>query len=83
MNESYGRACIGVAKTLVVTVFAVLAAGCGTVDTNGFLGLDTCDILNCDGLFFADFADEPEHTTGVDDAHAQDDDGNGPGVSGL
>ncbi len=76
MKRSFRTASIGFAMTLVLGMFAVLTMGCGTIDANGFLGLETCDILNCDGLFFANLADDHDDMAdmdGMDDADAHDD----------
>ncbi len=76
MKRSFRSASIGVAMTLVLSMFAALTTGCGTIDTNGFLGLETCDILNCDGLFFRNLADDHDDMAGMDgmvDADAHDD----------
>ncbi len=78
MKRSFRSASIGVAMTLVLGMFAVLSLGCGTIDANGFLGLKTCDILNCDGLFFGNPAgdhDDMAGMDGMDDADAHDDEG--------
>lgn len=78
MKRSFRCASIGVAMTLVLGMFAVLSPGCGTIDANGFFGLETCDILNCDGLFFANLADDHDDTAGMDgmdDADVHDDEG--------
>ncbi len=75
MKRSYRRASVGVAMTLVLGMYAVLSLGCGTIGANGFLGLETCDILNCDGLFFANLADDHDDMTGMDDADVHDDEG--------
>ena len=79
MKRSYRGASIGVAMTSLLGMFALLSLGCGTIDANGFLGLETCDILNCDGLFFANLADDHddmagmEGMDGMDDAEVHDD----------
>ena len=76
MKQSLHSAIIGVAMTLGLGMFAVLGLGCGTIDANGFLGLETCDILNCDGLFFANLADDHDDMAGMDgmdDAGVHDD----------
>ncbi len=76
MKRSFRSASIGVAMTLVLSMFAALTMGCGTIDANGFFGLETCDILNCDGLFFRNLADDHDdmaHMDGMDDADAHDD----------
>ena len=78
MKRSYRGASIGVAMTLLLGMFALLSLGCGTIDANGFLGLETCDILNCDGLFFGNLADDHDNMAGMDgmdDAGAHDDEG--------
>ncbi len=76
MKRSFRSASIGVAVTGVLSIFAVLSLGCGTIDANGFLGLETCDILNCDGLFFRNLTrdhDDMAGMDGMDDADAHDD----------
>ena len=78
MKRFIRRASIGVAMTLILSMFAALTIGCGTIDANGFLGLETCDILNCDGLFFGNLADDHDDMAGMDgmdDADAHDDEG--------
>ena len=76
MKRSFRSASIGFAMTLVLGMFAVLSLGCGTIDANGFLGLEPCDILNCDGLFFRNLTDDHDDMAGMDgmdDAGAHDD----------
>ncbi len=76
MKRSFRSTSIGVAMTLVLGMFAVLSLGCGTIDANGFLGLEACDILNCDGLFFGNLAGDHDDMAGMDgmnDAGAHDD----------
>ena len=68
MKRLFRIASIGFAMTLGLGMFAVLTMGCGTIDANGFLGLETCDILNCDGLFFRNLADDHDDMAGMDDA---------------
>lgn len=75
MKRSFRSASIGVPMTLVLGMFAVLSLGCGTIDANGFLGLETCDILNCDGIFFRNLADDHDDMAGMDGADAHDDEG--------
>lgn len=78
MKRSSRGASIGVAMALVCGMFAVLSLGCGTIDADGFLGLETCDVLNCDGLFFANLADDHDDMAdmdGMDDAEAHEDEG--------
>lgn len=69
MKQSLRNAGVGVALTLVLSMFAGVSVGCGAFDTNGLLGLETCDILNCDGLFFGYLAGD--HDDDADD-HADD-----------
>ncbi len=76
MKRSYPSACIGVAMTFVLGMFTVLGLGCGTIDVNGLLELETCDILNCDGLLFGSLADDHDDMADMDemdDAGAHDD----------
>ena len=73
MKRSSRSASIGFAMTLVLGMFAVLSLGCGTIDADGFLGLEPCDILNCDGLFFRNLAEDHDDMPGMDDAGAHDD----------
>ncbi len=85
MKRSYRSVCIGVAMTLVLGMFAVWSLGCGTIDANGFLGLETCDILNCDGLFFRNLTRDHDDMAGMDgmddsDAHADEGDDHMDGV---
>ena len=78
MKRSFRSASIGLAMALALSMFTWLTTGCGTIDANGFLGLETCDILNCDGLFFRNLADDHDDMAGMDgmdDADAHDDDG--------
>ena len=78
MKRVFRSVSIGLAMTLILSMFAVLSLGCGTIDGNGFLGLETCDILNCDGLFFGHLADDHDDMAGMDgmdDADAHDDEG--------
>ena len=78
MKRSFRSAGIGVAMTLVPSIFAALTMGCGTIDMSGFLGLETCDILNCDGLFFRNLDDDHDDMAGMDgtdDADAHGDEG--------
>lgn len=79
MKRSFRSAGIGVAMTLVLSMCTALSTGCGAVDADGFLALDTCDILNCDGLFFRNLDDDHDDMAGMDDmdgADDHDDDGN-------
>ena len=76
MKRSFRSASIGLAMTLALSMFTWLTTGCGTIDANGLLGLETCDILNCDGLFFRNLADDHDDMAGMDgmdDADAHDD----------
>lgn len=76
MKRSFHGASTALAVTLVLGTLAVLGLGCGTIDANGFLGLETCDILNCDGLFFGHLADDHDDMpgmNGMDDVDAHDD----------
>ncbi len=75
MKRSFRSAGTGVAMALVLGMFAVLTAGCGTIDADGFLGLEICDILNCDGLLFANLAEDHDDMDAMDDADAHDDEG--------
>ena len=78
MKQPFRSASGGVAMTLVLGMFAILSSGCGTIDATGFLGLEICDILNCDGLFFRNLVDDHDDMAGMDgmdDADAHDDDG--------
>lgn len=59
---------IGVAMTLVLGMFVMLGVGCGSIDANGVLGLETCDIFNCDGLFFRDVVDDHDDMAEMDSA---------------
>lgn len=85
MKRSFHSASTALAMTLVLGTFAVLGLGCGTIDANGFLGLETCDILNCDGLFFGHLADDHDDMPGMNgmddgDAHDDEDDDHMDGV---
>ncbi|MCH7994478.1 MAG: hypothetical protein IIB57_08535 [Planctomycetes bacterium] len=75
MKRSFRSASIGAAMTLVLSMCTALSTGCGTIDANGFLGLETCDILNCDGLLFRNLDDDHDDMAGMDDMDAHDDDG--------
>ncbi len=78
MKQPFRSASVGVAMTLVLGMFAILSSGCGTIDATGFLELEICDILNCDGLFFRNLVDGHDDMAGMDgmdDADAHDDDG--------
>ena len=75
MKRSFRSASIGAAMTLVLSMCTALSTGCGTIDANGFLGLGTCDILNCDGLLFRNLDDDHDDMAGMDDVDAHDDDG--------
>ena len=74
--------------TLVLGTFAMLGLACGTIDANGFLGLETCDILNCDSLLFADLADNHDDIAGMEgmdgaEAHDDEDDDHMDGANDL
>lgn len=75
MIRSFRHAGIGVAMTFVLSMFAVLSLGCGTIDANSFLGLEACDILNCDGLLFRQLADDHDDMDGMGDDDDHDDEG--------
>ncbi len=78
MKQSFRSTTVGVAMTLVPGMFAMLSSGCGTIDATDFLGLETCEILNCDGLFFRNLVDDHDDMAGMDrmdDADVHDDDG--------
>lgn len=82
MKQTFRSTSVGIGTTLVPSMFAALSSGCGGIDANGFLGLETCDILNCDGLFFGnlvgDHDDDDDHTDDADD-HTDDADGHDDG----
>ena len=85
MKRSFRSVSISVAMTLALSMFAVLTMSCGTIDGDGFLGLEPCDILNCDGLFFRNLADDHDDMAGMDgmdDADAHDD-GDDDHVDGM
>ena len=78
MKQPFRSAIVGVAMTLVLGMFAILSSGCGTIDATGFLGVETCDILNCDGLFFRNLVDDHDNMAGMDGmdgADVHDDEG--------
>ncbi len=72
MRRSNRNASIGFIKVFVICMYAVPSLGCGAVGADGLFGLETCDILNCDGLFFGNLADEHNE---VNDAEAHDEEG--------
>jgi hypothetical protein len=80
MRRSCWNARIGLVSVLVLSTYAVSNLGCGVTGTSSFLGLETCEILNCEGLFFRDVAavghDEPDSAVApgdeVVDDHAED-----------
>ncbi len=81
MRRTYRDASVGLVAASVLSVFTVLNLGCGVIDANGILGLETCDILNCDGLFFGNLTqagaaaahdEEGEAQTEVVDDHAEE-----------
>lgn len=76
MIRSFRNAGIGVAMTFVLSMFAVLSLGCGTIDANSFLGMEPCDIFNCDGLLFRQLADGHDDMADMDgdDDHMDGDD---------
>ena len=78
MKRSFHIAGNGATLTLLLGMLAALSLDCGTIDANGIFGLETCDILNCDGLFFGNLADDHDNMAGMDgmdDAGAHDDEG--------
>ena len=84
MKRSFRSASISVAMTLVLSMFAALSIGCG-LDGNGPLGLETCDVFNCDGLFFGNLADDhlDDADDHDDDADDHDDDGDDDHADGA
>ena len=71
---------IGTSVPVVLGALLALPLGCGAFGTDGFLELERCDILNCNGLFFsplddegADDHDDMAGMEGMDDADAHDD----------
>ncbi len=78
MKRSFCGARNSVALTIALSMCAALTTGCGTIDASGFLGLATCDILNCDGVLFSNVADDHDDMAdmgGMDDGAAHDDEG--------
>ncbi len=78
MKRSFRSARAGVGMTLVLGMLTMLGLGCGAIGAGDLLGLETCDVFNCDGLFFGSLADDHEDMDGmdgVDDADADDHDG--------
>lgn len=74
MRRCFRNENTGVVMTFVLGAYMVLSPGCGSYATDGFLGLGTCDVLNCDGLFFGNLAedhDEADNAVAGDD-HADD-----------
>ena len=74
MKRSFHIAGNGATLTLLLGMLAALSLDCGTIDANGIFGLETCDILNCDGLFFGNLADDHDDMAGMDDVDAHGDD---------
>ncbi len=67
MKRSVFSVCVSVTMALFLGVCGSLLAGCYAVDGDGFLGLERCDILNCDGLFFAEVPDDHDDMDDDDD----------------
>jgi len=90
MRRSCWNARIGLVSVLVLSTYAVSNLGCGVTGTSSFLGLETCEILNCEGLFFRDVAavghDEPDSAVALGDEvvddHAEDAAGEADGHAG-
>ncbi len=61
---------VGATITVVLGALGMGIAGCGAIDLDGFLGLQTCDIFNCDGILFAGSG---ENHDGMDDDESMDD----------
>lgn len=75
MKRSFPSAGAGVAMILVVGLCTVFSPGCGVLDPNAFLGLETCDFLNCEGLFFRNLMDDHDEMTDMEGAEDHDDEG--------
>ena len=88
MKRSFRTMSIGLALTFVPGVSAVLTTGCEIINADGFLGLETCDILNCHGLFFGNLADDHDGMAGMEgmdgaEAHDDEDDDHMDGANDL
>ncbi len=72
----------GAGLPVVLGALVALPVGCGAFGVRGFLELERCDILNCNGFFFspiddeaADDHDDMAGMDGMDNAGAHDDEG--------
>ncbi len=70
MRRSITSQRVGATVKVVLGAMGMVIAGCGAIDLDGFLGLQTCDIFNCDGIFFAGSG---ENHDGMDDDESMDD----------